>query len=101
MSEWRLIGTNERVKEKYEDYYIRINLRDKMWSIFYQYYKYGQVFVYLREDGQIITLPPHRCRISNVLVAGEPVVEFNALQVAIDLGYQKYFNSLKEWVEDD
>ena len=49
-----------------------------MWSIFYQYYKYGQVFVYLKDDGDIITLPPHRCRISNVMIAGEPVVEFNA-----------------------
>ena len=55
VSEWRLVGTNDRVKEKYEDYYIKIHLRDKMWAIFYQYYKYGQVFVYLKEDGDLIT----------------------------------------------
>lgn len=55
VSEWRLVGTNDRVKEKYEDYYIKIHLRDKMWSIFYQYYKYGQAFIYLKEDGDLIT----------------------------------------------
>lgn len=94
-------GTNDRVKEKYEDYYLRIHLRDKMWSIFYQYFKYGQVFVYLKDDGDIITLPPHRCRIANVMVAGEPIVEFNALQVAIDLGYRQFYDSLREWVQDE
>ena len=101
VSEWRLDGTNDRVKEKYEDYYLRIHLRDKMWSIFYQYFKYGQVFVYLKDDGDIITLPPHRCRIANVMVAGEPIVEFNALQVAIDLGYRQFYDSLREWVQDE
>ena len=72
-----------------------------MWSIFYQYYKYGQVFVYLKDDGDIITLPPHRCRISNVMVSGEPVVEFNAMQVAMDLGYRWNSMALKEWINDD
>ena len=101
VSEWRLKGTNERVKQKYEDYYTRIHLRDKMWSIFYQYFKYGQVFIYLKDSGDIITLPPHRCRISNVMVDGEPIVEFNALQVAVDLGYRQFYDSLREWVQDE
>ena len=35
------------------------------------------------------------------MVAGEPVVEFNALQVAVDLGYRRYFDSLREWVQDE
>lgn len=99
VSEWRLKGANDRVKEKYEEYYERIHLRDKMWSIFYQYYKYGQVFVYLRDNGDLITLPPHRCRIGYIMIDGEPVVEFNALQVAIDLGFRKG-SVLREWVQD-
>lgn len=43
---YRLIGADEKVKQKYIDYYERIHLNDKMASIFYQYYKYGNVFVY-------------------------------------------------------
>lgn len=35
------------------------------------------------------------------MVAGEPVVEFNALQVAVDLGYRRYFDSLREWIQDE
>lgn len=100
VSDWRLVGGSERAKEKYQDYYTRIHLRDVMWSIFYQYYKYGQVFVYLRDDGNIITLPPHRCRIANVMVAGEPVVEFNALAVMIDLHIQDA-GVLRKWIEDN
>ena len=35
------------------------------------------------------------------MMAGEPIVEFNAMQVAIDLGYRQYFDSLREWVQDE
>ena len=46
VSDWRLVGASEKTKAKYEQYYERIRLRDVMWSIFYQYYKYGQAFIY-------------------------------------------------------
>lgn len=44
--DFRLVGANEQVKAKYLDYYDRIHLRDRMRSIFYQYFKYGNVFCY-------------------------------------------------------
>lgn len=72
---YRLIGANEKVKKKYVEYYERIHLRDKMESIFLQYYKYGNVYVYLMDDGTIRTLPVHQVRVSNVMVNGEPVIE--------------------------
>ena len=43
---WKLIGANEEVKQKYEKYYERIRLREKMESIFYQYHKYANVYIY-------------------------------------------------------
>lgn len=43
---YRLIGANEKVKQKYYDYYERIHLEDLMRSIFYQYWKYGNVYIY-------------------------------------------------------
>ena len=79
--DYRLVGANEEVKQKYEAYYKRIGLEDVMESIFYQYFKYANVFVYLMPDGRIITLPPHLCRISNVETNGEPLVEFNCREV--------------------
>ena len=45
MSDWKLIGTNEKTKEKYQAYYERIGLRDRMASIFYQYFKYANVYI--------------------------------------------------------
>lgn len=84
VDKWLLIGSNEKTKQKYEDYYTRIGLEDKMASIFYQYYKYGNVYVYLMPNGNIITLPPHKVRIGNISVDGEPLVEFDAGSVIAD-----------------
>lgn len=71
--DFRLVGANEQTKAKYLEYYDRIHLKDRMRSIFYQYFKYGNVYCYLMEDGNIITLPVHLVRIANVMIGGEPV----------------------------
>lgn len=81
ISKWRLITNDEKTRKKYEDYYARINLQDRISSIFLQLYKYGQCYVYLQEDGNIVTLPVHKTRISNIMINGEPVLEFNAASV--------------------
>ena len=81
---FRLVGSNEQVKKKYQDYYERIHLLDKMTSIFLQYFKYGNVYVYLMDDGTIITLPVHLVRITNVMINGEPVLEFNCASIIND-----------------
>lgn len=44
--DYRLIGANEQAKAKYEEYYERISLRDRMRGIFLQYFKYANVYVY-------------------------------------------------------
>lgn len=97
--DYRLVGANEKVKKKYMDYYKRIHLRDKLASIFLQYYKYGNVFVYLMEDGTIITLPVHMVRIANVMIDGEPVVEFNCRTIRDDLK-QRAGTVQKDFLED-
>lgn len=85
---FKLVGADEKVKKKYLDYYRRIHLQDKMTSIFLQYYKYGNVYVYLMEDGTIITLPVHLIRIANVVVNGEPVLEMNCASIRNDFVQQ-------------
>lgn len=84
-NKWKLVGSNEKTKRKYEDYYRRIGLRDFEASVYYQYYKYGNVYVYLMEDGSLITLPVHKTRIANIMLGGEPVLEFNARSIRDDL----------------
>jgi len=74
---YQLVGASDATKAKYEAHYNKISFRDKMVSIFDQLYTFGNVFVYLMPDGNIVTLPPTRCRVSEVSIDGEPVVEYN------------------------
>ena len=71
-----------------------------MRSIFYQYFKYGNVYCYLMEDGNIITLPVHLVRIANVVVGGEPVLEFNCKSVRDDMR-QQGVKAQKDFLEDE
>lgn len=43
------------------------------------------MYCYLMDTGDIITLPPHKCRISNMALNGEPLVEFNVRSIRDDL----------------
>lgn len=97
---WILVGSNEAVKKKYEEYYERIHLLDKMESIFLQFYKYGNVYVYLMPNGNIITLPVHLIRIGNVMVAGEAVIEMNCRAVKDDL-IRKGIKAEQDYVQDE
>ena len=62
------------------DYYQKIRLDEKRKSIMYQFFKYFNVYIYWF-DGDIITLPPHLCRIGGMSLNGDPLVEFNAASV--------------------
>lgn len=77
MAKWKLVGVDDKVRNKYLEYYRRIRLNKKLLSIFLQYYKYANVFIYLMPDLSVITLPIDRCKITNVTLNGEPLVEFN------------------------
>lgn len=96
ISPYRLVGADEKTIQKYEEYYKRINLRDKMESIFLQRYKYYNVFIYIMPDGNIITLPVHKCRIANMSLNGEPIVEYDTRTIIDDFkqygekGTEKY-----------
>ena len=52
------------------------------------------------DDGDIVTLPPHLCRVSNVLVNGNPLVEFNARSIRQDFRKSGQ-KALKKFLEDD
>ena len=58
------------------------------------------VFIYLLEDGSIITLPVHLIRIANVMIGGEPVLEFNCKSVRDDMR-QQGTKAQKSFLEDE
>lgn len=97
---YRLVGVSDKTKAKYEKYYHDIRFDKVMWSIFYQFYKYANVFVYLMEDGSIITLPVHKCRVGNVTKNGEPMIEFDAESVRRDF-IQRGILAEKDFLKDE
>lgn len=97
---WYLTGGNDKTRAKYYEYFEKIHLNDKLESWFYQYYLFANVYFSLMEDGDIVTLPPHLCRIANVLINGNPLVEFNARSVKQDFK-QRGQKALKKYIDDD
>ena len=97
---FRLVGSNERVKKKYLDYYERIGFRRFMEDVFLEFYKYANVVIYMMPNDRLIVLPIHLCRIGNVSINGEPVVEFNCRSVRDDL-VRRCGQTFKQWVEDE
>ena len=79
-----LSGGTEKTRAKYMAYYDRINLKDKWRSIALQLFKYANVYIYLL-DGNIVTLPPHKCRITNMSLNGDALVEFNIRSITQSL----------------
>ena len=97
---WILTGADERVKKKYEKHYEKIELFDFMEDALFQYWKYSNVYCYMMPNGSLITLPIHMCRIANVMVNGEPVVEFHCRPIRDD--YDRYRTMvLKDYVDDE
>jgi hypothetical protein len=78
---WKLTGSNEKTKNKYLEHYKSIGFGDIARSIFLQYYKYENVYVYLKSDGSIITLPVHKVQVSDLCVNGEPVINLNVMEL--------------------
>lgn len=98
---WKLTGSNEKTKAKYLEHYKSIGFGDIARSIFLQNYKYENVYVYLKNDGSLITLPVHKIRVSDVCANGEPVIELNVkeLKNISSMGSQVKENFLKTVVE--
>ena len=78
---WKLTGAAKETKKKFTDHYDKIGFEGKLGSIFDQYFTFGNVFIYLMPDGSISTLIPSRCRVSEVFMDGEPIVEYDTQDI--------------------
>ena len=97
---YKLIGGDKSKKKQLEDYYKQIHLADFMANWFLQFFKYENVYTYLKEDGSLFTLPVHLIRISGVAVNGEPVLEYNCRSVRDDI-YQMGVQAQKDFIDDE
>lgn len=98
-SPWQLLNVSEKTRNLYEQKYKQIKLREKMSSIFLQYWTYGNVVVYYF-NGNIITLPIHKCRIGNLMLNGDPIVDFDCQSIVSEWKTKGY--TVKEnWIVDN
>lgn len=97
---WYLTGGDDKVRAKYEEWFKRIGIEQKMESWFTQYFNFANVFFSLMEDGDLVTLPPILSRVTNVAVNGNPLIEFNARAVKQDLKKQGQ-KALKKFIDDE
>lgn len=98
-SKWVLQGSNKKTRDFFEEYYEKIRLREKLDGIALEYWKYGQVYVYVM-DGNIITLPVHKCKIGNVTLSGKPIVEYDCMST-LNEWKQKGYSVQENWIKDN
>lgn len=98
-SQWLLMGENEKTIKLFEDQYKRMRLREKLNGIMLEYWKYSNVVCYLHE-GQLITLPIHKCKIGNMMLNGMPLVDLDCMSIQNEWREKGY--SVKEnWIKDN
>lgn len=98
-SRWVLFGKNDKTIKLYEEQYKRMRLREKLNGIMLEYWKYSNVVCYLL-NGQLITLPIHKCKIGNMMLNGMPLVDFDCLSIENEWRAKGY--SVQEgWIKDN
>ena len=98
--DWIVTGAKKKTVALYEEQYKKMRLREKLDGIMLEYFKYGNVFCYLMEDGNLITLPVMKCKIGSTALNGEPIVDFNISQIKNEWKAKSY--SVKEnWIKDN
>ena len=98
-SDWVLLGKNEKTVSLFEEQYKRMRLKEKLDGIMLEYWKYANVVCYLL-NGQLITLPIHKCRIGNMMLNGMPLVDFDCMSVQNEYR-QKGYSIYEGWVKDN
>lgn len=78
---YRLVGASEATKKKYREHYERIGFNRFARSVFDQYYTFHNVFIYMMPDGALVSLMPTKCRVSEIFINGQPVVEYDTQDI--------------------
>lgn len=97
-SPWVLHGAKDKTCKLYEEQYRKMRLKEKLEGVFQEYWKYGNVYIYLHK-GHIITQPVHKCRIGNVALNGRPIVDYDC-QSIINEWKAKGYTVKEGWIKD-
>lgn len=98
-SPWVLTDAKEKTCKLFEEHYKKMRLQDKIEGIFLEFWKYGQVYLYIL-DGQLITLPVHKCKIGNIALNGKPMVDFDCSSI-LNEWKAKNYTITEGWIEDN
>ena len=98
-SDWFLTEAKEKTINLYEDQYKRMRLREKIDGIMYEFWKYNNVFIYLHQ-GQLITLPVHKCKIGSIALNGKPLVDFDC-QSILNEWRAKNYSVHENWIVEN
>lgn len=97
---WYLTGENEKTIAIFEEQYKRMRIDELVEDMFLQYWKYGNVYTYTW-NGNVMTLPPHKCKIGNMSLNGTPVVDFNVQDLQTEFRERTYTVKEAKGVKDD
>lgn len=75
--DYQLYSGNQDVINAYLRHYKAIDMESVMTSIFLQYFKFANVFVYVKDDGSINTYSPADCEILQGSINGTPQIRLN------------------------
>ena len=98
--DYYLEGPNDKTIALFEEQYEKMRLREHIEEIFLQRYKYNNVYVYIW-NGNMMTLPPHKCKIGNVTMNGTPIVDFNVRDIQTEFRTRYYSLLEQSGVKDD
>lgn len=100
VTDWYLTGENEKTIAIFEEQYRRMRLKEIIEDMFLQYWKYANVYTYIWQ-GNIMTLPPHKCKIGNMLINGTPVVDYDVMGLSNEFRERTYSFLEAKGVKDD
>lgn len=99
-TKWHLTGENAKTIAIFEEQYRTMRLNELIDDMFLQYWKYGNVYTYIWK-GNIMTLPPHKCKIGNTMLNGTPIVDFNVQDLQNEFRERTYSVKEASGVKDD
>lgn len=97
---WHLTGSNAKTIAIFEEQYRVMRLDELIEDMFLQYWKYGNVYTYTWK-GNVMTLPPHKCKIGNTMLNGTPIVDFNVQDLQNEFRERTYSVKEVSGVKDD
>lgn len=99
-TDYYLTCDNEKTIAIFQEHYKKIRLRQQIYDILFQYFKYNNVFVYIW-NGNIMTLPPHKCKIGNTMLNGTPIIDLDVSSIRNEFREKTYSVNQTKGVKDN